>query len=178
MRIKSAVQRRRLNGFQEYYDQLSAASDFEQISHYPQHGSTSRLLHSVAVAYYSYSLALFTRADFYYRDLVRGALLHDYFLYDAQDGDPAHKGHWTQHPGIALENASRELVLTDVEQEIIRKHMFPLTVRPPRCREAVVVSLIDKACSVYEFFRRKEPYRKLRRDLCNGTLPQKALPVS
>ena len=90
------------------YGELSAQSGLEQIGQYPQHGSTSRLLHSVAVAYYSYQLASFFRLPFHVRDLIRGALLHDYFLYDAQDGDPAHKGHWTRHPEIALENAGRE----------------------------------------------------------------------
>ena len=84
------------------------------------------------------------------------------FFYDAQDGDPAHKGHWTRHPAIALENAQKELLLTGIETDIIRSHMFPLTLRPPHFRESALVSLMDKACSVYEFFRRKDPYRSLR----------------
>lgn len=148
--------------FQTYYRKLLAASDLEQIAQYPQHGSTSRLLHCVAVAYYSYRFALFTRLTFHLEELVRGALLHDYFFYDAQDGDPAHKGHWSRHPAIALENAGQKLALTRIEEDIIAKHMFPLTGRPPRYRESVLVSLADKACSVYEFFRRRSPYQKLR----------------
>ena len=68
----------------------------------------------------------------------------------------------TRHPSIALENAQKELRLTGIERDIIRSHMFPLTPRPPQFREAALVSLMDKACSVYEFFRRKDPYRTLR----------------
>ena len=97
--------------------------------------------------------------------MVRGALLHDYFLYDAQDGDPAHKWHWTRHPGIAAENAKREMPLTAIEEDTIRCHMFPLTVKPSKYREGVVVSLVDKACSVYEFFSRRTPYAKLQEDV-------------
>ena len=126
--------------FCRYYEQLSRCSGLTQMAQYPQHGNTSRLLHSVAVAYYSYRLAAATPASFHMHEMVRGALFHDYFFYDAQDGDPAHKGHWTRHPSIALENAQKELRLTGIER----------------------VSLMDKACSVYEFFRRKDPYRTLR----------------
>lgn len=164
--------------FREYYRRLSAASGLERIARYPQHGTTSRLLHSVAVAYYSYRLAQFTGLSFHEEDLVRGALLHDYFLYDPQDGDPAHKGHWSRHPEIALENAGRELKLTGIETDIIKKHMFPLTPKPPRCREAVFVTLTDKACSVYEFFRRKNPYQRLRRDVMGAdSLASQVRPV-
>ncbi len=148
--------------FQNYYRKLLAVSDLGRIAQYPQHGSTSRLLHCIAVAYYSYRFALFIRLTFHFEELVRGALLHDYFFYDAQDGDPAHKGHWSRHPAIALENAGQKLALTRIEEDIIVKHMFPLTRRPPRYRESVLVSLADKACSVYEFFRRKSPYQRLR----------------
>ena len=55
--------------------------------------------HSVAVAYYSYRLAFFLGLSFHARDLVRGALLHDYFLYDAQDGDPRPQGPLDPPPG-------------------------------------------------------------------------------
>ncbi len=160
----------RAERFRGYYEKLSSASGLELIARFPQHGSTSRLLHSVAVAYYSYRFASFWGVPIREEELVRGALLHDYFFYDAQDGDPAHKGHWVRHPAIALENAGRELPLTAVEADVIATHMFPLTPRPPHCREAVLVSLADKICSVYEFFCRKTPYRKLRRDVMREAL--------
>ncbi len=149
--------------FCHYFQELSHTSGLGEMAHYPQHGSTSRLLHSVAVAYYSYRLAAAAPLSFHMREMVRGALFHDYFFYDAQDGDPAHKGHWTRHPQIALENAQKEQWLSGIEADVIRCHMFPLTLQPPRFREGAVVSLMDKLCSVYEFFCRKEPYRGLRR---------------
>ena len=163
--------------FCQYYGQLSRSSGLPQMAQYPQHGNTSRLLHSVAVAYYSYRLAAAAPATFHMYELVRGALFHDYFFYDAQDGDPAHKGHWTRHPAIALENAQKELALSGIEADIIRSHMFPLTLRPPRFREAAVVSMIDKACSVYEFFRRREPYRALRALLSHADMGCVVAPV-
>ena len=148
--------------FKRFYSTLVQQSGLERIAYYSQHGSTSRLMHSVAVAYYSYRLARFSRLRFHWEELVRGALLHDYFLYDAQDGDPAHKWHWTRHPAVAAENAKKEFPLTAIEEDTIRCHMFPLTVKPPKYREGIVVSLVDKGCSVYEFFSRRSPYAKLQ----------------
>lgn len=165
MNQKFSRRHSKIDLFRNYYEELASHSGLGRIAQYLQHGSTSRLLHSVAVAYYSYQLAVFSRLSFHLPDLVRGALLHDYFLYDAQDGDPAHKGHWVRHPEIALENAGREVELTRIEKDIIKKHMFPVTPYPPRYREGIVVSLMDKACSVYEFFIRRNPYRRLRQEI-------------
>lgn len=171
MNQRSSKLLRCVHRFRGYYQRLSAVSGLEQLARYPQHGTTSRLLHSIAIAYYSYRLASCIGISIHAEELVRGALLHDYFLYDAQDGNSSHKGHWTRHPEIALKNAAQELELTDIETDIIKKHMFPLTLQPPRCRESVLVSLTDKGCSVYEFFRRKKPYQKLRRDVMGGISP-------
>lgn len=149
--------------FWRYYGEITEESNLSSMADYPQHGSTCRLLHSVAVAYYSCRLAsaLGGRSRFHMRDMVRGALFHDYFFYDAQDGDPAHKKHWSRHPEIAWRNAAKEMDLTRIETDIIRRHMFPVTIRPPKSREGAVVTLVDKGCSVYEFFKRNRPYPKL-----------------
>lgn len=86
------------------------------------------------------------------RELIRGALLHDYFLYDwhIPDDENPHRLHGFYHPGVALRNALKEYHLTEREKDIIRKHMWPLTVIPPGCREAWIVSAADKWCSLLE----------------------------
>lgn len=147
--------------FWNCYQELTASSNLAAMAEYPQHGSTCRLLHSVAVAYYSCRFGALLGRGFHMRETVRGALFHDYFFYDAQDGDPAHKGHWSRHPEIAWRNASKELELTRREADIIRRHMFPLTLKPPKYREGLVVMMVDKGCSVYEFFKRRRPYPAL-----------------
>lgn len=177
MRRKSSERFWEEEEFKSFYETLAKESRLEEIGQYPQHGSTTRLVHSMAVAYYSYRLAKSTRLSFHWEELVRGALLHDYFFYDAQDGDSAHKWHWTRHPGIAAENAKKEVTLTPIEEDTIRSHMFPLTVKPPKYREGVVVSLVDKACSVYEFFSRRTPYPKLRGEMASfDPIPSMARP--
>ena len=129
-----------------------------------QHGDTTVLLHCVAVAYYSLKLARGLRLRCDQRSLLRGALLHDYFLYDWHVPDPDRPLHGPHHPGIALQNARQDVELTPREQDIILHHMFPLNPKPPRSREAILVCLVDKGCGVYETLGRNT-YPALRRML-------------
>lgn len=167
MLLKNRKGRRALEEarFCQWHQKLLCETQLSRLSAFLQHGSTSRLLHSEAVAYYSFRLALFTGLSFHLEELVRGALLHDYFFYDAKRKDPARKGHWVKHPVAAAKNAGKETALSAIEKDIIQRHMFPLTLTPPGCREGMIVSLMDKVCSVYEFFWRGSPYPRLRREV-------------
>ena len=83
--------------------------------------------------------------------LVRGALLHDYFLYDWHEKDDAHKWHGFHHADTAWKNAMRDLPdLNEVEQDMIRCHMFPLNVVPPKYMEGWILCCADKICSGVE----------------------------
>ncbi|WP_408069782.1 HD domain-containing protein [Butyrivibrio sp. JL13D10] len=120
-----------------------------------QHGDMSVYEHSINVAERAIRINRFLHAKCVERDLVRGALLHDYFLYDwhidgKEKGNIHPKLHGFYHPGTALKNACRDFVLTEREKDIIKKHMWPLTIIPPLCREAWVVTLADKYCSAME----------------------------
>ena len=141
---------------------LMELSRLPQCEEFLQHGDTTVLLHCVAVAYFSLWLVhrLHLRCD--EQSLVRGALLHDYFLYDWHTPDPSHRLHGFHHPARALENARRDVALSPLEEDIIRHHMFPLTPKPPRSREAAVVCVVDKGCGIYETFGRGT-YPGLRR---------------
>ena len=87
--------------------------------------------------------------------LVRAALLHDYYLYDWHDhGDHLHGYH---HPFIAAENAARDFHVSDKEQECIRTHMWPLNIkRPPASKEAAIICIADKLCSLDETLRMRK----------------------
>ena len=135
-----------------------------RMAEYCQHGDTSCLRHCVAVAYYSLALADLLRLPCDRESLIRGALLHDYFLYDWHEKDPSHSLHGFRHPKIALRNAMADYQLNRRERNIILRHMFPLVPIPPTCREGFLVCLADKACSLRETFCRN-PYGDLFRGL-------------
>lgn len=131
---------------------------------YIQHGDTSVLLHSAAVAYYSYRFSRrlgLLRHLRHKRELIRGALLHDYFLYDWHKYNNEHGLHGFSHPATALSNARRDTEVSPVEANIISRHMFPLTPVPPTCKAGWVICLVDKVCSLYETFN-KGIYPELR----------------
>jgi uncharacterized protein len=123
----------------------------EQVLHmkqFIQHRDVTCFDHSIHVSYYSYLVCKFLKLDV--KSVARGALLHDFFLYDWHITKP-HKGtHAFSHSVIALENADQHFHLNAVERDIIRKHMWPLTIRPPRFKESLIVSLTDKYCSILE----------------------------
>lgn len=130
------------------------SKNFNTTKEHIQHGNMTVNNHCMNVAKYSLAISERLRIRCEKRELIRGALLHDYFLYDWHIGDYAkpHKLHGLYHPGRALRNALKEYRLTPREQDIIKKHMWPLTIVPPMCREAWIVTTADKWCSLMETF--------------------------
>ena len=147
--------RKKLNNFKPIKRVLEevrkdSGSRFKQTSGYVQHGNTSVMKHCISVAYVSVMIAnkLHIRVD--KKALIRGALLHDYFLYDWHEKGAGHQLHGFKHPYSALRNANRDFKLSEIEQNVILRHMFPLTPIPPKCREAWIVCMADKYCSTKE----------------------------
>lgn len=137
--------------------------NFKSTRSYIQHGNMTVNNHCMNVAKYSLAISKKLRIPCNQRELIRGALLHDYFLYDWHDKDHVspHNLHGFFHPARALKNASKEYELTPREKEIIIKHMWPLTVVPPTCREAWIVTTADKWCSLMETFHLHRGHGKI-----------------
>ena len=65
---------------------------------------------------------------------------------------------WANGNGIVycVDDAETKYILLlppSVEKDIIKKHMWPLTIVPPVCREAWIVTMADKYCSLMETLR-------------------------
>lgn len=135
-----------------FFDLIADLYDTPQVQGlqvYPQHSSINRLDHIRSVTYMSYRVAKKLGLDV--RATARGAILHDLFYYDWHDPERWHRPHGYKHPGFALKNA-RELnkAITPKEENIIIRHMWPLTPIPPKYREAWIVSMADKYCATRE----------------------------
>ncbi len=153
-----------LKCIKERLKELSLDEDFLSMKKYIQHGTTDCVLHSIAVTHYSLICASRLHIKVDYKKLVCGALLHDYFLYDWHEKDKSHKWHGFRHPKVALNNALKKWNLTDVEQDIIKCHMFPLTFfSVPKYKESFIVCLVDKICATYEVFVKKNPYKTIKK---------------
>ncbi len=117
-----------------------------------QHGNTKCLCHTLAVVYCALDMAKRMHIDINKRELIRGGILHDYFLYDWHDGKRERRIHGFTHPSIALKNAEQDFELSKRERDIIKKHMFPLTVIPPVTKESWLICIADKICALRETF--------------------------
>lgn len=138
--------------FMEQVHLINETSRFTESRQYMQHGTTSVYLHSLSVAYLSCLLAEKWNLQIDWPSMIRGAILHDYFLYDWHVKDPSHRLHGFHHPAKALKNAREDFDLNSKECFIILRHMFPLTPIPPASKEGWVVCLADKICSSFETF--------------------------
>lgn len=133
----------------------------QEMDKYLQHGDTTCLKHCIDVAYLSFSFCRKLNIKCDYQSLIRGALLHDFFLYDWHNSNM--RWHGLKHPKIALSNALKYFNLNKREIDIIKKHMWPLTFTPPRYLESYIVTFIDKHVSLLETFK----YKKERKVLYN-----------
>lgn len=124
---------------------IAMNTEFMKLNDFRHHG-ISRLDHSYRVAYYSYKIMKFLRLN--YVEGTRAALLHDFFTDDVENLGSFNR--LIKHPICALENAKNHFDISPLQEDIIVKHMFPVTIRPPKYLETVVVDLVDDVASIYE----------------------------
>lgn len=142
--------------FWEEVRQVCSSSRMNKSRTFYQHGKINIYVHSLRVAYICYYWVKKYHLHVDEKALIRGALLHDYFLYDWHDKEHEHKRpHGFFHPSAALCNAKQDFILTRKEENIIQRHMFPLTLIPPGCKEAWLVCMADKVCSTRETVRER-----------------------
>ena len=135
----------------KYLQNLKATKEASLMKQYIQHGQISTYEHVISVARLSLYLNHRLRLGAPDPELVRGAFLHDFYLYDWHKNGFPGRLHGFRHPAIALKNALQRYSLTPIEQNIILSHMWPLTLfSVPRSRAAFLVCLSDKICSAYE----------------------------
>jgi len=123
-------------------------NEFQKLGTIIHHGN-NRLDHSLRVSYYSYKIGKMLTLD--YRQIARGALLHDFF-FEVNEGEEKKTKFKTmmKHPKYALDNAKKYFEVSDVESDIILTHMFPVAPRIPKYFESWLVDLVDDVVSIGE----------------------------
>lgn len=124
----------------------------QKMKGYYQHGRVSTFDHVVNVAKVCFYLNRRWNLRLKEKDLVIGAFLHDFYLYDWHSKDNnTHRLHGFRHPFFAARNAVKYFHVGPRVADIILTHMWPLTILSfPKTREAFLVSMVDKYCSVHE----------------------------
>lgn len=121
--------------------------DVQRLAEFRHHLDKTRFDHSMEVAWQSFLLC--KRFSLDCTTTVRGALLHDLFFYDWLHEGP--RLHGFRHPKISLRNAREVTTLSKREKDIIKKHMWPLTIIPPRYPESWIVCLTDTYCTMKDY---------------------------
>ncbi|MGX7197678.1 HD domain-containing protein [Enterococcus olivae] len=131
-----------------YVEDLLETEEVQKLSEFVQHMHSTRLDHSISVSYQSYKLAKKWNGDV--RATARAGLLHDLFYYDWRTTKFDEGTHAYMHPRIAVQNAEKITELSDLERDIIVKHMWGATIAPPRYKESYIVTMVDKYCAIQE----------------------------
>ncbi len=134
------------------FTELKEDSRIRKMSQYIQHGKVSTYDHCCRVADLSSRINRRLRLHADEETLLKGAMLHDYYLYDWHEKDGGtHRLHGFRHPEKAARNADRDFGIDARTEHVIQSHMWPLTLRHmPRSREAWIVCLADKYVSLLE----------------------------
>lgn len=129
----------------------------QEMKRYNHHYTSTCYSHSLQVSYYSFCIAKKLNLD--YIAVARAGLLHDLFLYDWKTDKNHGKLHGYTHPKRALKNALEITTLSKKEINIIKRHMWPLTLCPPLYLEGFIVTFVDKYLATHEcitYFKKKK----------------------
>lgn len=140
--------------FEKLISDIISSESYRSMREYKHHMRSTAYAHSIRVAYlcYRHCQRHNSRADL--NELVRGALLHDYYLYDRRGREHHVNGliHTFTHPKQAIKNAMRDYPdLTENERDAIRHHMFPMTLIPPKTRCGWLVCFYDKLAAIEDY---------------------------
>lgn len=150
--------RRKYNkGLKSFYalkSQYDSKAEISVMKHFKHHGHVTCYDHSWRVTKYSYLTAYMFNLDL--EATFKGALFHDYYLYNRFEKVHLHGYH---HGKVSLRNAEMLEEFNDKEKNIVLSHMFPLTDTIPKYSESWVVTVVDKLVSTGEYLKMDHPNR-------------------
>ncbi|MCQ2742175.1 MAG: hypothetical protein MJ239_02620 [Bacilli bacterium] len=139
---------------QEYGGDILRDPRYQILATLKQHRCSNTMRHCIEVTKGCLKQAKFGRISVDVKSMVRGALLHDYYLYEYTSD--RRKGHFHHHGEWAAQNAMKDFGLNDLENNMVCTHMWPISIfKFPRTREGFILTVQDKWVSFKEFFARK-----------------------
>ncbi|MBQ9743865.1 MAG: HD domain-containing protein [Clostridia bacterium] len=143
--------------FISYIREITSSKEFQRMKKHKHHINGTVYGHSVKVAYLCYRHHKRYGLKMDIKELIIGALLHDYYLYNLHGVGEKHRFHWFKHPKCALKNALKKYPdLTDMQRDMIKHHMFPLTPIPPKTKAGWLICFYDKVAAISDRFETKK----------------------
>ena len=94
-------------------------------------------------------------------ETARAAALHDFYLYDwyLTKHDELHAWY---HPKIALINSEMYFgKMSETQTDMILSHMWPLHIKPPKTREGMILTMVDKYCTSADMLKLSKKFLPL-----------------
>jgi len=123
----------------------------ESMKSFNHHGNINTHFHTVYVSYCVMVVCDKLKVN-NKRDIVRASLLHDFYLYDwhIEKHDEMHAWY---HPKAAVANILDVFgEISDMQKDMILRHMFPLSILPPNSIGGWILTLCDKHCANEDIF--------------------------
>ena len=136
------------NEFKYIVSDILSNKEFIKTKEKVHHG-INRYDHLVRVSFYTFIITKFLKLN--YIEATRAALLHDFYI-DETNNETRYKA-LQNHPKYALENSKKYYGLTNLQEDIILTHMFPVTFTPPKFLESWIVDLVDDVAGIYEQYK-------------------------
>ena len=152
---------------EEIYQQFFFNPLIQKMKEIPMHRGSNCFIHSFKVAKFAMRKAI-KRKNYHLKAILIASILHDYYLYDWRSDRSKKKKHGRRHPFIAEANARRDFHIDSEVSEIIKSHMWPLTIKSfPKTKEAKLVNHADNVIATREFatskaFKKKREQRYLK----------------
>lgn len=149
--VKTNYKGTNLKEFRSIVYSVSNDRVVQRMKLYKQHCDTNCFIHCYETSFHCYIIC--KALGFDYVSAVRGAMLHDLFLYDWRKKSKENSWHAFTHGKKAFDNASKIFDLNYIEKDMIIHHMWPLTISCPKTKEGWVLTFVDKYCAVKEIIR-------------------------
>ena len=146
-----------LQSVQELGSEIIGSERFRAAEAIPHHLAGNVARHSLNVARESCRIAEWLNrhgAQVDVKDAVCGSLLHDIGMTEKEVfRSPSWKKAYT-HPARGAHVAREEYRANPVQEDAVRRHMWPICVIPPKHAAGWIVLAADKICSIREFLHR------------------------
>lgn len=157
-------EQKNIDGFLNLTGDLLKDDTVKSMKQYHHHKSVTTHFHSLFVAYTVFKMCeRLQRTD--EREVVRAALLHDYYLYEWYT-EKHEEYHIWYHPKQAVKNIEKHFgTLSDMQRNMILSHMFPTCVELPKSAGAWLLTAADKRCAVADYMKLSKRFLPLYNEI-------------
>jgi len=149
--MKLENEQRYIDKYIELTGDLLRHPDVQAMKTYNHHREVTTHFHSMYVSYTVMKMceALHPSEE---REIVRAALLHDFYLYEWYTEKHEEKHIW-YHPKQSVKNIEARFgKLSDMQRNMILAHMFPMSYETPSSLGAWLLTAADKRCATNDYF--------------------------